>query len=147
MERSEKEVHLTRIKMRESTPDPKLTVSCPAGHHLRGDRRFVGRTIKCPRCQIQFVFAPTSTTESRDSSPVVPALTDRAITDTGVMRILETEDRGATADASAKNLRPCQRCGNAVAEGEVVCHHCNGYVGVLPAFMQRLRDRGSVQAN
>lgn len=37
----------------------------------------LGKNVKCPRCQSPFVFAPTKSTDS-----------NRAITDTGVMRIL-----------------------------------------------------------
>lgn len=121
----------------------KITVSCPAGHRLRGDSRFVGKTVKCPRCQVQFVFAPTSPT-----SDIRSVLDDR-ITDTGVMRILGDSPSPGPIPAVTESARtrPCPRCGTAVADNEVVCSYCNGYVAAMPAYLERLNTTGSVEQN
>ena len=69
----------TREKtMNKLQPENTITVSCPSGHRLRGGFEMFGKNVKCPRCQAAFVFAPAKANDSDH----------RAVTDTGVMRIL-----------------------------------------------------------
>ncbi len=64
--------------MNKPQPENTITVSCPSGHRLRGGFEMFGKNVKCPRCQAAFVFAPDKANDSDH----------RAVTDTGVMRIL-----------------------------------------------------------
>lgn len=108
----------------------KIAVACPSGHRLRGDSKLVGKTVTCPRCKTNFVFAPT-TQRHPDA--------EKSVTDTGVMRILG--DMGALPPAPERvevKTRPCTRCGVAISESLAVCNHCNCYVGVMPSFMRQM---------
>lgn len=64
--------------MNHTQPENTITVSCPSGHRLRGGPEMIGKNVKCPRCKSPFAFVPTNSSDSDH----------RAITDTGVMRIL-----------------------------------------------------------
>lgn len=109
----------------------KVTAVCPSGHKLRGDSSLVGKTVKCPRCDVEFVFALTF-----KSSPVADA---KEVTDTGVMRILGDMETVPPAPKRRTNSdRPCNRCGTSVPESSAVCSHCNCYVGVLPSFLNEI---------
>lgn len=133
--------------MNEPSSESKITVCCPSGHRLRGDSSFVGKTVKCPRCQVEFVFAPTPASNSH--SALRPAVVEnRQVTDTGVMRILgDLAPASLQQDEEAVETRPCQRCGTAVPENLAVCSYCNCYVGVMPAYMQRLSGNRPVERN
>ncbi len=141
--------HITKgLAMHKSTTDSKITVCCPSGHRLRGDQKFLGKTVKCPKCQVQFVFAPTPSSHAK-SSLRASVVDNRQITDTGVMRILGDmgELVSAAGDQQSVETRPCSRCGTAVPENLAVCSYCNCYVGVMPAYMQRLNANRSVEHN
>ena len=108
----------------------KIAVACPSGHRLRGDSKLVGKTVECPKCETDFVFAPTL---SRHPDA------EKTVTDTGVMRILG--DMGSLPPAPERQsveTRPCTRCGVAISESLAVCNHCNCYVGVMPSFMRSM---------
>lgn len=109
----------------------KVTAACPAGHKLRGNSSLVGKRVKCPRCDVEFVFALTF-----KRSDQVDA---KEVTDTGVMRILGSMDAVPPAPKRRVNTdRPCTRCGASVPENTAVCSQCNCYIGVLPAFLSEM---------
>ena len=111
--------------------EQKVTAVCPSGHKLRGKANLVGKTVKCPRCEVKFVFALTF--EASAASQV------QEMTDTGVMRILGSmEAVPPPPKRRQKTERPCPRCGTAVAENTAVCTHCNCYLGVLPSFLNEM---------
>ncbi len=114
----------------------KVTAACPSGHKVRGKASLVGKTVKCPRCSVEFVFAltfkPTAAAEAKE------------VTDTGVMRILGSMDAVPPApERRAKTERPCPRCATAVPESTPVCTHCNCYLGVLPTFLHEMSGSDS----
>ena len=112
--------------------ESKITMACPSGHRVRGGVEMLGRTVRCPKCQVQFLFSP----ESKRTTPTVES---RKMTDTGVMRILGDCSQMPEAAASTEaTLRPCSRCGVAIPEALTVCSHCNCYVGVMPSFMKHM---------
>ena len=113
----------------------KITVTCPAGHRLRGNSNLVGKKVKCPKCDHEFTFALTfQRSNGGDNKPV---------TDTGVMRILGTMDAVPPAPKKrVKTERPCNRCGTLLPESAAVCNRCNCYVGVLPSFMNEISASG-----
>ena len=120
--------------MNENTANTKITVSCPAGHRLRGDIKMAGSTVRCPKCSVEFVFAPV-----KSETPV-----NQAVTDTGVMRILG--ESPVLPPPPVKKLtidRACPRCGISMSIDASVCKHCNCYVGVMPSFMQDLVPKNS----
>ncbi|MFK8114722.1 MAG: hypothetical protein AB8B91_21150 [Rubripirellula sp.] len=117
-----------------TTEDQKLSVSCPAGHHLRGGVELMGKRVKCPRCQAAFVFAPTRPPEAKPEP--------KSVTESGVMRILgDMSPLPPSPKARAVSTRPCTRCGVAINETLSVCPHCACYVGALPKFMQQMTDQ------
>lgn len=132
--------------MQEIKPESKVTVQCPSGHRLRGDTRLIGKTVKCPKCEAEFTFA-----EHKLPQPpaVSSAASNREITDTGVMRILNEMGELARVNIEPDSVesRPCTRCGTSVPENIAVCSYCNCYVGILPAYMQRLSGDRSVEQN
>ena len=108
----------------------KITMSCPSGHRVRGGANLVGHTVRCPKCQAEFVFGEKT-----------PPAEPKEVTDTGVMRILgEMSDSDMPAQGGEVALRPCSRCGVAIPESLTVCSHCNCYVGVMPSFMKQITD-------
>lgn len=122
--------HLGELRMLKPVSN-KVAAVCPSGHKLRGDSSLVGKTVKCPRCEVEFVFALTF-----KPSPVVDA---KEVTDTGVMRILgDMETVPPAPKRRANQDRPCTRCGTSVPETSAVCGHCNCYVGVLPSFLNEM---------
>ena len=109
----------------------KVTVACPAGHKLRGNSSLVGKRVKCPRCDAEFVFALTFKRSDKVDA--------KKVTDTGVMRILGAMDAVPPAPKRrVKTERPCTRCGASVPENTTVCSQCNCYIGVLPAFLKEM---------
>ena len=120
----------------------------------------VGQTVKCPKCQSEFVFAPTKSILSENrlvtDTGVVRILGDmpqpvpppekpadsekRGVTDTGVVRILSDVSQlpPQTPTHSTVAMRPCSRCNVPIPESETVCSHCNCYVGVMPTFLQQM---------
>ena len=134
--------------MQETSPETKITATCPSGHRLRGDDKLVGKLVKCPRCQVEFTFAgPTATRPAAVRQP--PVVDNREITDTGVMRILNEMGELARVETepSAVESRPCTRCGTSVPENLAVCSYCNCYLGILPSYMQRLSGDRSAEQN
>ncbi|MDG2221285.1 MAG: hypothetical protein P8L85_07895 [Rubripirellula sp.] len=134
--------------MQETTPDSKITVQCPSGHRLRGDTKLIGKTVKCPKCEVDFTFAePEPTHPVTESSP--SRVDNQEITDTGVMRILNEMGELARVDIEPNvvDSRPCTRCGTSVPENMAVCSYCNCYLGILPSYMQRLSGDRSVEQN
>lgn len=114
----------------------KVTAACPSGHRVRGKASLVGKTVRCPRCEAEFVFAltfkPSAATEAKE------------VTDTGVMRILGSMDAVPPAPKRrSKAERPCPRCSTAVPENTPVCTHCNCYLGVLPTFLHEMSPSDS----
>ena len=111
-----------------------ITLTCPSGHRLRGDVSFIGKKVKCPRCQAAFVIS-------------VPE--EKKVTDTAVMRILgdaPVAPQTPRADSSPET-RPCPRCNVSIDQDAHVCRHCNCYVGVMPHFMQQLSGNDSDAAH
>jgi hypothetical protein len=109
-------------KLRES-----ITLSCPSGHRLRGDASFIGKKVKCPRCQAAFVIS---------------APKEKQVTDTAVMRILgdlPVRQELPRTDPEPER-RPCPRCDVSISQDAQVCQHCNCYVGVMPRFMTEMFD-------
>ncbi len=128
------------IEMSHVESESKITMACPSGHRVRGGADMVGRTVRCPKCQAEFVFAEKPV-------PAVETPESRQVTDTGVMRILgdpEITPMGVPGDQVS--LRPCSRCGVAIAETLTVCNHCNCYVGVMPSFMKRMSGNAPQQS-
>jgi uncharacterized C2H2 Zn-finger protein len=120
--------------MNDNTANSKITVSCPAGHRLRGDIQMAGNTVRCPKCSVEFVFAPLKS----------DAAVNRAVTDTGVMRILgDSPELPPIPEKKMATDRPCPRCGILMSINASVCKHCNCYVGVMPRFMQDLLSKDS----
>jgi hypothetical protein len=145
--------------MNSTTTSTKITVTCPAGHRLRGGTLLIGKSVCCPKCHAEFVFAPSRSTsgdgrqvtdtgvmrilgEMPKREPTMPfeepPSQKRAVTDTGVMRILGDQPEISKPASGAVPLRPCSRCGVHIPESMAVCDHCHCYVGVLPAFMRQL---------
>ncbi len=109
----------------------KVTTACPSGHKVRGKSELVGKKVRCPRCEVEFVFALTIKASAEAPS--------KEVTDTGVMRILGSMDAVPPAPKRRVSTeRPCPRCGTAVLESTPVCTHCNCYLGVLPTFLNEL---------
>ena len=109
----------------------KVTAACPSGHKLRGKPSLVGRTVKCPRCKAEFVFAMTFEASKASES--------KEVTDTGVMRILGNMESVPPPPKRRVNTdRPCTRCGTSVPENTTVCGNCDCYVGVLPTFLNEM---------
>lgn len=114
----------------------KVTAVCPSGHKVRGKSTLVGKTVRCPKCQLAFVFALTVKPSARTQA--------KEVTDTGVMRILGSMD--AVPPAPKRRIRterPCSRCGTAVPDNAAVCANCNCYLGVLPAFLSDMSNNES----
>jgi hypothetical protein len=141
----------------------KITVVCPQGHRLRGGTKLVGKTIRCPKCRSEFVFAPTKPTPPPNravtdtavmrilgdgpGSPAVESKVDesnhRLISDTGVIRILD-DQASAPPPPSTVEMRPCPRCKIPTPEAAAVCEHCNCYLGVMPTFLKQLHGTSDV---
>ena len=154
--------------MSQSQTTVKITVQCPKGHRLRGGTNLCGKTIRCPKCQAEFVFAPTkpSPPENRQvtdtavmrilgdgpgelvAENAAPADADQAalrrLSDTGVVRIL-AEPASIETTSSEVETRPCPRCNVPTPENAAVCEHCNTYLGVMPTFLKQLHGGGEVQ--
>lgn len=114
----------------------KITVSCPSGHRLRGDITLSGSTVRCPKCQQAFVFAPSS---NEAGHPAAAAEKHSRVTDTGVMRILgESEPLPPLPEHKPLIERACPRCSLRVSPEATVCRHCNCYIGAMPQFMQQM---------
>ena len=153
-------IDLKAEKVNENTANTKITVSCPTGHRVRGDISMAGNTVRCPRCQTQFVFAPikpggsnqkavTDTGIMRilgDAEGLAPAPDpnpssndQRSVTDTGVMRILgDAEGLPPRPEKKTPTHKPCVRCGNSISVNASVCGHCQCYVGVMPQFLEKM---------
>ena len=115
--------------MKDAKLQASITLTCPNGHRLRGDSRFIGKKVKCPRCQAGFVISAPAPSQ---------------VTDTGVMRILGdvTNPAPAPIESNEVSTRPCPRCGMGIGNDAPVCEHCKCYVGVMPRFMtDMLSDR------
>ena len=109
----------------------KVTAACPAGHKVRGNSNLVGKTVKCPRCDVGFVFALTFNRSAKKDA--------KEVTDTGVMRILGSMEAVPPAPKRrVKTERPCPRCNTSVPESSAVCTHCNCYLGVLPTVFDQM---------
>ena len=127
--------YVTEKAMLQPT-NQKVTTRCPSGHKVRGNADLVGKTVKCPRCEVRFIFALTMTP--------TPSSTAKEVTDTGVMRILGSMD-AVPPPPKRRNRRerPCPKCGTAVVENTPVCPNCNCYLGVLPTFLHRMSSNGT----
>ena len=148
-----------------------IIAACPAGHRVRGKATMVGKKVACPKCQAQFVFAPTTrhagriaaTERSVTDTAVMRILGDMpqrpqppeptpaeqpSITDSGVMRILGDPPESLRHDDSPeKRLRPCPKCSVPISDALAVCNHCNSYVGALPSFLRGLLGGDAPQHN
>ncbi len=114
----------------------KVTTACPSGHKVRGRSDLVGKKVRCPRCEVEFVFALTY-------KPAADAAV-KEVTDTGVMRILGSMDAVPPAPKRrATTERPCPRCGTSVLDSASVCGKCNCYLGVMPAFLSEMPGNGA----
>ena len=116
--------------MKDVKQESKITVACPAGHRLRGDAKLIGKTVKCPKCSAEFIFASKREQSGKENSTV---------TDTGVMRILgDLSSLPPMPTRHVMKTRPCTRCGCSISEALAVCNHCNCYVGVMPSYMKQI---------
>ena len=108
--------------MKDEKLQESITLTCPSGHRLRGDASFIGKKVKCPRCQAAFVIS-------------VPE--EKKVTDTAIMRILGDVPVAAQVPRTNSDpaTRPCPRCDVSIDQDAHVCQHCNCYVGVMPRFM------------
>lgn len=113
----------------------KITVFCPSGHRLRGGTELMGKTVRCPRCECEFIFAPTIPERTSDDYP-----SRTPVSESRVMAILGELDQ-APAKPNPKPLpsQPCPKCSAAVIESLTVCPTCNTYIGLLPKFLRRLQ--------
>ena len=111
----------------EISLDEKMTVACPSGHRIRGDRSLSGSRIRCPRCAAEFLFAE-----------VPESAGETTVSDTAVMRILGDIPAPSVPEATLEETRTCPRCQVSMSMNAAVCEHCNCYVGVMPTFMQKL---------
>lgn len=102
-----------------------ITMKCPSGHKLRGNKAMVGKTVRCPRCEVAFVISPPE---------------NRKVTDTTVMRILGDSPALPPMPENVREpeQRPCPRCAVSIKKDANVCQHCNCYVGVMPRFMKNM---------
>ncbi len=145
----------------------KITVACPSGHRLRGGTNLVGKRVKCPKCNSEFVFAPTQPAESQNravtDTGVMRILGDapqsrppatksaksesRAVTDTGVMRILGNHSASPPMQQPSVEMRRCPRCQVLTPESAAVCEHCNCYLGAMPTFLKQMQGTGDVESN
>ncbi len=126
--------------MNNAVNESKISMTCPSGHRVRGGVEMLGRTVRCPKCQSEFTFAP-----QKARTPAVAE--SRQVTDTGVMRILGDLSQLTSVTQSAEAAhRPCSRCGVAIPETLTVCNHCNCYVGVMPSFMKQMSGNSPQQS-
>ncbi len=125
--------------MTENTPNTKITDACPSGHRVRGDIRLAGKSVRCPKCRKEFVFAPLK-----------PSAADsNVVTDTSVMRILgESPEIPPMPERKPDSTKSCPRCNVSISANASVCNHCNTYVGVMPRFMRQIAagDSGTMNA-
>ena len=145
--------------MNELQPTTKITVTCPSGHRLRGGTLLIGKSVCCPKCHTEFVFALGSVSRTDHQAVtdtgvmrilgempgksqkdfVAPPVTENVrVSDTGVIRILSETGESTQPPREAEVLRPCSRCGVPIPETLAVCNHCNCYVGVLPSFLNKM---------
>ncbi len=101
-------------------PNAKITVFCPAGHRLRGGTELVGKQVRCPRCETQFVFAPTASAESLTTPSNSPQPSPRsAVTESRVMAILG-EMQQSTSSAPGQPNSPQRLPRPTVTESRVM---------------------------
>ncbi|WP_222436037.1 hypothetical protein [Rubripirellula reticaptiva] len=112
----------------------KIKGCCPAGHHVRGDITMAGQKVRCPRCDVPFIFAPPE-------RAVVVSTGKPSVTESSIMRILGDADPLPPAPTQSVNqikTRPCPKCSIAISEAVAVCGYCKCYVGATPSFMREL---------
>ncbi len=110
----------------------KIKSCCPAGHSVRGEVSMAGQKVRCPRCDVPFVFAPP------ERAVVVNAPKKSGVTESSVMRILGELDPLPPPPGPQTRVatRPCPKCQVAIAETSAVCGHCKCYVGAMPSFLR-----------
>lgn len=117
-----------------------IRFSCPNGHRLKVPSQQVGRRAQCPKCKattrIPAATAPAAQVENSD------------LTDTEIMRILETEPTHTTdtSEISAKKseTKNCPRCQTSLSTNMRVCDRCQLYLGFTDSVwdnaLSRIRD-------
>ncbi len=112
----------------------KIKSCCPAGHPVRGDVAMAGQKVRCPRCDVSFVFAPPE-------RAVVVSSPKAGVTESSVMRILGDADPSPSTPEFSPvqaRTRSCPKCSVSILESVAVCRHCKCYVGAMPTFMREL---------
>ncbi|WP_146453557.1 hypothetical protein [Rubripirellula tenax] len=110
----------------------KIKGCCPSGHHVRGDVSMAGRKVRCPHCDVAFVFAPPD-------RAVVVSSKSSSVTESSIMRILGDADPLPPAPVQHRiKTRPCPKCSVAISEAVAVCGHCKCYVGAMPSFLREM---------
>ena len=92
-------------------------------------------TVRCPRCETPFVFAPNAS-DSRSAGPI----SKPTVSESRVMAILAETDNLPQPPGRdvGGTTHPCGNCERTVDESLSVCPHCNVYLGPLPTFMREL---------
>lgn len=105
-----------------------VTVACENGHRIKAKTSLGGQTHGCPRCG-KLVTIPVPPQQEKDP-----------LTDTGIMRILGTQEPLPPAPKPQKRntLRVCPRCDLKTPSTKAVCDHCNCYLGATPDFMGQM---------
>jgi hypothetical protein len=84
---------------------------CPQGHRLRADDRAAGAEVNCPVCK---------------ECVVIPHPASSALTDTGVIRILESCEPDDDCETKTRE-KTCPRCGGHMPVAASVCRQCQLY--------------------
>lgn len=115
---------------------------CPNGHRLKVPSKQAGRRAQCPKCKsttrIPAAAAPAAQVENSD------------LTDTGIMRILETGSTPAQTNdtdqiaAKKPETKNCPRCQTALSTNMRVCDRCQLYLGFTDSVwdnaLSQIRD-------
>ena len=121
-----------------------IRFSCPNGHRLKVPSQQAGRRAQCPKCK--------STTRIPAAAP--PAQIENSdLTDTGIMRILETGPdplstgtSNGTSESAAENsaTKNCPRCQASLSTNMRVCDRCQLYLGFTDSIwdnaLSQIRD-------
>jgi hypothetical protein len=122
-----------------------IRFNCPNGHRLKVPSKQAGRRAQCPKCKsttrIPAATAPTAPPVQIENSD---------LTDTGIMRILETGSTPAhtngTAESATKKseTKNCPRCQTSLSTNMRVCDRCQLYLGFTDSVwdnaLSQLRD-------
>lgn len=111
--------------------------ACENGHRIKAKESLAGQTHACPKCSKPVTI------------PQLVADEPKAITDTGVMRILG--DLPALPQqperAAATKIRTCPRCNQEVSANASVCRACQCYLEVAPDMLFKMRVAANQMAS